>query len=278
MTRWEERVGLIGSGRLGTSLAAALLDAGIPTLTVDPRVDRAWQQTIDGCTAVFLTVADRDVRPLADSIPWRSGQAAIHCSGALGLDVLTAVRTVGGLAGCLHPLQSFPSRTAEPRRFAGTWCGVEGEGGLQEELEALAEKLGMHPFSLLAVNRVLYHAAAVTMNNLVVGLAAVAGQMWEAAGLPSESAREALSPLLTAAADNIAALPLDKALTGPLARGDVSTVRAHLEALERMPQLHEVYRRLALQLLAVAPKLNEAQLRELTAVLNAGAPRRSPSP
>ena len=156
---------------------------------------------------------------------------------------------------------------AQPERFRGIACGVEGAEPLGGLLERLAGDLGARPFRLDGVDRAAYHAAAVFASNDVVALVSAAQRAWTLAGLPAATARAALAPLLVAAAENVAQLEagaeLGAALTGPLARGDVASVEAHLAALSAAPDLRELYRLLARQLLAVAPHLDADARREL---------------
>ncbi|MFN8508491.1 MAG: DUF2520 domain-containing protein [Dehalococcoidia bacterium] len=269
MTNERPRIGIIGAGRTAMSLGPALSRAGYGVVAVasreresarrlaeaidgDVRVAAA-NQVVDAADLVFLTVPDGAIAGEAARLPWRAGQATVHCSGALGLEVLAAVRAAKGLAGCLHPLQTFPSREAEPGRFAGARCGIEGDGRLAAMLETMVTALGARPFSLAGIDRAAYHAAAVFASNFVVGLMSAAGRAWEAAGLPGEVAREALAPLLLASASNAAGKPSLAALSGPVARGDAGTVARHLEALAGEPELRALYVALTRELTRFAP-------------------------
>ncbi len=264
-TRFTGRIGLIGAGRLGAALATALTECGY-------RVDNIASRRLEGATAlarrlgqhgravppptvaaeadlVILAVPDAAIEELASALAWRGGQAVVHCSGALGTDVLHAVATAGGLAGCLHPLQSFTGADGARERFRGVTCGVEGPEPLGGWLVAMVLDLGAHPLRLEGVDRALYHAAAVLASNDAVALLAAATRVWAAAGLPEDAARGALAPLLLGAARNIEAHPLERALTGPVARGDVATVARHLEALAATPDIAALYRALGRELL-----------------------------
>lgn len=276
-------IGIIGGGRLGSSLAAALAGCGCRVSAVASR-DRpaaaraaaasgaailSAQAVVDRCDVVFLTVPDRAVADVCAALRWRAGQAAVHCSGALGLEVLAGARAAGALAGCLHPLQSFPAREPEPWRFTGITCGIEGDGTLRGTLERIARALGATVVSLAGVPRARYHAAAVLASNDVVALMGAATRTWVLAGLPAERARAALAPLLVAAAANVAALPLTEALTGPVARGDVATVAAHLAALDGAPELRALYRALAAELLQLDLGHSATVQEQLRALLSA---------
>lgn len=259
-------VGFIGAGRLGATLAAALVETGYRVTAVASQhlpgaqalataLGPAVEYTTDAgrvataCDLVFLTVPDAAIAPTCRSIAWEPRHMVAHCSGALGLDALAEVTAAGGIAGCLHPLQSFPSRFPETGRLRGIFCGVEGADPLAVLLEQMVTQFGAQPFRLEGVDRTLYHAAAVFVSNHVVALASAAGRLWALAGLPEQLSRQALSPLLLAASANVARLELHDALTGPVARGDVGTVEAHLRALAADPALRELYRALSAELL-----------------------------
>lgn len=276
-------IGVIGIGRLGASLALALEAAGhrieaLASLRGDSA--RALACRIEGATAVdaptlvgacdlvFLAVPDGAVAPLVQALLWRRGQSAVHCSGALGLDALEAARRGGVEVGCLHPLQSFSDPLGDPARFRGVVCGIEAHEPLGARLEALAASLGARSLRLEGADRALYHAAAVFASNDVVALVQAARQTWAAAGLPAAEAVPALLPLLRGAVDNIeASSSLEAALTGPVARGDVETVRRHLAALEAWPDLEALYLELARALLRLPLDLPPARREALSALL-----------
>lgn len=276
-------IGVIGAGRLGASLAAALLRAGYDVRAVasarpesaaalvralgDAEIEVAEPQAVAArCELVFLTIPDGSIESTAAALDWRPGQAVVYCSGALGLEVLTRAVAAGALTGCLHPLQSFPSREPAPALFEGIVCGVEGAEPLDGELEAIVGDLGARVVRLEGVDRARYHAAAVFASNYVVALASAAGRAWSLAGLPPDSARLALAPLLGAAAANVGVLELAEALTGPVARGDVETVARHEAALAVDASLLALYRALGAELLRLplphSPVVRE-RLREL---------------
>lgn len=255
-TRIEARrdldIGIIGSGRLGTALSSALLAARYTHIHVASRTAGSIDAVVETCALVFLAVPDRAIGSLAETLAWHAGQGVVHCSGALRLDALSVATTRGALAGCLHPLQTFPGASTpadDAERFRGITCGVEGASPLGDLLEGIAGDLGAWTVRLAGVDRARYHAAAVLVSNDVAALMAAGTRAWAQAGLPEDAAREALAPLLFAAASNVARLPLAQALTGPIARGDTETVARHLEALAGDPDLVGVYRALGRELL-----------------------------
>jgi len=277
-------IGIIGTGRLAASLAAALLEAGYPVVAIAGR-DAATSEALatrlgSGVLAVptptevlgraqvvFLAVPDSTVGPLAAVLPWHADHWAVHCSGAVRLDALRPVVDAGGVAGCLHPLQSFPSRGPEPQRFQHVTCGVEAAEPLGAYLEQIAQRVGARSVRLEGIDRARYHAAAVFASNYAVALMRLAERTWTSAGLPEDAGREALAPLLAAVAENVGRLDLAAALTGPIARGDVSTVEAHLAALEALPDVARTYRMLGAELLSLPIPLPEDARRALEDLL-----------
>ena len=260
-------IGIIGAGRVAGALADGLLKSGRPLDAVASRTREGAEalashlpfvaateidELVSSNDLVFLAVPDDQIESLANSLSWRSGQAVTHLSGGRDLGVLAAVSEAGGLAGCLHPLQTFPGDEEPSRaraRFEGIACGVEAPAPLAELLEAIVDDLGARSFRLEGVDRAAYHAAAVFVSNDVVAAMAAATRAWALAGLEAGDARDALSPLLRASAAAIAERPLDRALTGPVARGDLDTVRGHLESLAAEPELQALYRLLGSELL-----------------------------
>jgi len=283
-------IAIIGAGRLGSALAHALLRAGRPLDTVASAhretADALAEQlpfvgasevaeAIEGSGLVFLAIPDDVIRSFVGEHRWRPDQAVVHLSGGLGLDALAPATEAAALAGCLHPLQTFPrgdSPAAARARFEGIACGVEAAEPLGSLLESIADDLGARTFRLEGIDRAAYHAAAVFVSNDVVASMVAATRAWELAGLPAADARASLSPLLTATAAAIANLELVDALTGPVARGDLDTIRRHLAGLEPQPDLRELYRRLAAELLRLDLGHPPEVTGPLAALLNSDRP------
>jgi predicted short-subunit dehydrogenase-like oxidoreductase (DUF2520 family) len=249
----ELAVGVIGAGRVGGALARALGKAGHRVSGVARRRSGAGfaspESIVAAADIVFLAVPDGAIQEVADALPWRAGQAAVHLCGALHLDVLRCAAERGAHAGCLHPLQAFPAGDFVADRFAGITCGIEGTPALSARLDTLARDLGARVLRLDGANRALYHAAAVFASNYAIALLVAARRSWSLAGLPEAEAREALLPLMTGAIENARGLPLERALSGPVARGDSDTVSRHLAALGADADLAALYGALGTQLL-----------------------------
>jgi predicted short-subunit dehydrogenase-like oxidoreductase (DUF2520 family) len=283
-------IGVIGAGRLGTTLALALQARGARVAWVASRSDessRALSERLDAAQAiasdelcarasiVVLAAPDDVVRALATTLPFHVQQAVVHCSGALELSVLERASALGASVGCLHPIQTFPQRFGAASCFAGISIGIEAsDAALHAWLFEACRALAATPLPLHGIDRARYHAAAVLASNYVIALHEAAGRAFELAGLPRERAREALAPLTRGAADAIAALPLERALTGPVARGDVITVERHLAALHGEPELAALYRALAARLLKLPLALAPADRAKLLTALGSSDPDR----
>jgi predicted short-subunit dehydrogenase-like oxidoreductase (DUF2520 family) len=228
------RLGVVGAGRVGGALASALREAGVP---VDGPAVRGEEPT--RCDALVLCVPDAEIRAAAAAV---AGAAPLvgHTSGATGLDALAPA---GGAAFGMHPLQTFAEGAAGLSAFGGAGCAVAG--ATSEALAfatALAQTLGMVPFEIDEEGRAAYHAAASVASNFIVTLQAAAESIATGAGLEPAQARALLVPLLRRTVDNLAALGPERALTGPVARGDEPTVLAQRRAVaEAAPHLLDLF-------------------------------------
>lgn len=209
-----ERVHVIGSGRVGSAVAARLRERGVSVGEDDPDV-------------VLLCVPDTAIADVARCLA--PGRAWVgHVSGATPLAALEHHER----RFSLHPLQTF-DRSGDPSQFDGAWAAATGE--TDEALAVareLAETLGLQPFELADGDRTLYHAGAVFASNYLVTLERAAVRL----GVPAE----ALVPLMSRTIEN----GFD--LTGPIARGDWATVEAHKRAIRAArPELEHLYETLA---------------------------------
>jgi predicted short-subunit dehydrogenase-like oxidoreductase (DUF2520 family) len=229
MTRFEDSpIGVVGAGRLGTALTAALRSAGLP---VEGPAGRG--EVPAGCDAIVLCVPDAEIPAAAAAV---AGAAPLvgHTSGATPLSALDpagAAATFG-----LHPLQTFATGSES---FAGAGCAIAGSTAEALAFAAgLARALGMRPFEIDDEGRAAYHAAASVASNFLVTLQAAAERIAAGAGLEPEAARALLLPLVRQTLDNLGDLGPAHALTGPVARGDEDTVAAQRRAVEEaVPEL-----------------------------------------
>jgi predicted short-subunit dehydrogenase-like oxidoreductase (DUF2520 family) len=215
-----ESVRVVGTGRAGSAIAARLAQRGL-------RVT-AGRDALADADLVVLAVPDGAIPEVAGRVP--PGPWLAHVSGATPLAALDPHRR----RFSVHPLQTL-SRERGPEQLDGAWAAVTAESP-EAAGRWLAETLGLRPFPLADADKPLYHAGAAIASNFLVTLYRAAARLLEASGAPPE----ALVPLMERTIEN------GFALTGPIARGDWSTVDAHLRALEeRAPDLVPLYRALA---------------------------------
>ncbi len=240
-------VGVVGSGRVGPALAAALRLAGhrpVAASGVSDTSRRRAEAMLPGvplvepaevlarADLVLLTVPD-DALPalvagLAETGAVRPGQLLAHTSGRYGAGVLDPALRAGALPMALHPAMTFTGSTVDVDRLAGCSFGVTAPQELRTAAEALVVEMGGEPEWIEESARPLYHAALAIGSNHLVTLVAQSRELLAAAGV--EHPGRMLGPLLGAALDN-ALRSGDAALTGPVARGDAGTVAAHLAEL-----------------------------------------------
>jgi predicted short-subunit dehydrogenase-like oxidoreductase (DUF2520 family) len=258
-------VGVVSVGRVGSVLGAALARAGHPVVAASAisaasreRADRLLpgvplrppDQVLASADLVLLAVPDDAlsglVRGLAATGSWRAGQIVIHTSGAHGVDVLHPAADVGALALALHPVMTFTGREEDLQRMAACSVGVTAAAGDEAAWnvgEALTMEMGAEPVRVPEIARPLYHAALAHGANHLVTLVNDCVELLRGSDIPN--AERMLGPLLSAALDN-ALRHGDRALTGPVSRGDVGTVRAHLTVLsETSPEVKDCYAALA---------------------------------
>jgi predicted short-subunit dehydrogenase-like oxidoreductase (DUF2520 family) len=259
-----ERIGFIGAGKVAQTLAAAFTQAGWTVACAYSRnpanlaalIQRSpetrgmteSQAVVDAGTLVFLTVTDDEIERVCSSLAWREGIAAVHCSGATELSALRSSEEQGALTGGFHPMQMFANPDVALRGLAGCTVGVEAKPPLRDILESLAHDIGCVPFALPAGARAAYHASACYVGPFLIALLQEAVKLWERFGAGEPDALRALVPLLNGTVDAVMDGGLARGMGGCVARGDLGTLRKHLDALDSMdPAAGTLYRELGLR-------------------------------
>ena len=249
---------IVGAGRLGTSLGEGLHRAGWPVVLVargEASAARAGARGLAvvrslavapvaelvllcipddamSATALALSVVPRILRPSC---------VVLHTSGAVPVAALATVAPRVAAIGSLHPLQTVTEQS-DAEVLRGASAAVSGDPAAIVMAERVAHALGLVPFRLTDEMKPLYHAASAIAANFTVALLDVAIRLATEAGMPGETARTAFAALARGAADRVSHLTTEEALTGPIARGDVGTVRAHLAALRQAaPEVVPMY-------------------------------------
>ena len=255
---------IIGPGRTGTAIGVLAARSGYPVTAVG---GRQWDRTVAAarrigkhtrpCSmldaaksagVVLITVSDDAIeqvcRDLAGRNAFREGAIIAHCSGALDSHILSAARDCCQcLVTSMHPLQTFPTVDAAVARLRGTYCFCEGDEKALAVIDGFARHLELKPIRIERTAKVLYHASAVLACNYIVALIDAAISLAEHAGIERSTAWSAFEPLVLATVKNVAEMGPTQALTGPIARGDVETVRCHLRRIELVDsRLASLYR------------------------------------
>lgn len=256
---------VLGAGRAGLALAAALAAAGVPLAGLHARRGRPPvgglpavsagalpPRTLGAADVVLVTVRDAQLDGAlaelaaashAGALP--AGAVVLHASGGTEPRGLAALRAAGHAAGTFHPLLPLAGADAAGR-LRGAWIGVDGDDRARTAARTLAGWLGARALDVPAGEKARYHAAAVLASNFPAVLAALAARLLRAAGVAPAQADGAARTLLRGAVANLGDRPLDAAsvaavLTGPAARADVDTIRGHVDALREDADLAAVY-------------------------------------
>ncbi len=268
-------IALIGPGRAGTTIALGLAEHGLEVVGVAGRAPdaaatrsaalalgaptRLVSEVGRGASIVIVATPDHAIDSAANAAApsFERGALVFHLAGSRNLDVFDAMlASQPNLAlrvGSLHPLQTLPSTSEGIDRLHGSWAAVAGD----PEVGQIAAMLGLRAFEVAPIDRERYHAAAVVASNHVIALLGQVARLATSANVPFEAFR----PLVEAAVGGGFELGPSRALTGPVARGDLKTVQAHLQALD--PSERDAYRALAREASKLAERRDDALQRLL---------------
>lgn len=292
----QSRLVLVGPGRAGTAFARSWTASGGRLAAILARrreqAERA-ARALGGTAATLerapketdllvIAVSDDAIAPVASRLaPRIRCRFAFHLSGALPAETLAPLRRRGAAVASLHPLRPF---SGDPREgWSGALVAIEGDRQAVQAGKAIAVALSARGRPIRAGAKPLYHAAATLAAGGTMALLALAVEAAVEAGLPEVEAREALARLSSEAAAAVAGRPFAEAFTGPIARRDVETVRAHRRASAGLPEFSLLYELLARETLrATAGRGKEERVRRLlrpspaAAGGSSGSRRRSP--
>ncbi len=239
-------VSIVGCGRAGGAIGLALSRAGYTVAAAWSR-SRAGRQraqrllevpvlaeAADVAAAgdvVFVAVPDDAIAEIAARLKTAdlSGRIVVHTSGGVSVGALEAVKESGARIGSMHALQTLPDAVRGADTLQGAAVAVTCDPHDRALLFRLARAWGGRPFPLADKDKTLYHAAAVFASNYVVTSVWSSLRILERLGVPN--ARQMLAPLTHTSVQNVTSMAPDRAMTGPVVRGDTETVRAHIKAL-----------------------------------------------
>jgi predicted short-subunit dehydrogenase-like oxidoreductase (DUF2520 family) len=275
-------IAIVGAGNLANALAPSLYAAGYEIESVIGRATaasraktRTLAREVGGSAAtqlprnsraavVWFCVPDGEIhrvaQPLAKELDW-NGRIALHSSGALTSDELDALRERGAAVASAHPLMTFVRHSRPP--FTAVPFAIEGDPRALRVARRVVRDLGGLAYTIRKHQKAAYHTWATFVSPLFTSLMATAEQVAQAAGIPQKQSRRRMIPILRQTLENYAALGPAGGFSGPIIRGDVQTVRQHLQVLRGMPNAQEVYRALARAALDNLPAKKKGELRDL---------------
>ncbi len=269
----KERIALVGAGAAGSALLLALHRAGYPVagvasrtlasaqrcagLTGNPPASEDPAPAVVNADIIILATPDGQIEPvcraIADQGVIRPGQLFLHLSGALTADALEAARHKGAEVLALHPIQSLADPEKGAQLLLGSWFCLEGSATAIPRGEALVEALQGQTLVVPADKKALYHAALCVASNYLVTLESLAVTLLEQIGIDRQDGLKALLPLIAGSVDNLAHSGLPHALTGPISRGDTTTIAGHIDSLREIPPDYQaIYRMLGRETIRLA--------------------------
>jgi predicted short-subunit dehydrogenase-like oxidoreductase (DUF2520 family) len=291
MAKRTDRFVIIGGGRVGTAVGQILQREGERVVAVASRGEESLKKAGEHIPGVLLTtdvvkaakkgnaviittpddlIADTCLS-LVSGEAVKKGDYIVHMSGALGLDILEPAEDLGARTASIHPLQTFADVPGAVKKIPGSAFAVTTrDDGTREWAESLVRALGGEPVLLAEKDKILYHIGAVIASNLLVALEHAAELIYQEIGLHQGIALKALLPLIEGTVENLKRHGTEKALTGPVARGDIGVLRRHLECMkkEQRELLLQVYASLSMYALDLAEAdVSKSRCEEIEALL-----------
>ncbi len=280
-------VGIVGAGKVGVSIGFMMKKSGIAVRAVsdvlDASLDTARQylaedvsytknnlDVVKDCDVIAITTQDRVIKDVVREIDAGTGRLDgkmfFHTSGADPSSILRPLDEKGALLGSLHPLQTFPDIDSAISVLPDTYIFIEGDEGALETLTSIGEKIGCRVQMIGSDDKVLYHLSAVFVCNLLCALYYAGEKIMDVINIDLEP----FLPIIRATLKNIENKGPLMSLTGPVIRGDLKTVEAHLLAMKDMEDYKDVYKVLsgiALRMAEERKMLDEETIRRLRSVL-----------
>lgn len=272
-TEMFSRVSIIGAGRVGTAIAFSLRNAGFEIVGVAsrrlteaatlaqkvacPQFTEDPSRVITSSDVIFITTPDHEIAGVCEKIAphIRKGVLVIHTSGALPSKVLKPARTRGAQCLSMHPCQSFSDIHTAPQRLPGSYLCLEGTKEAVRKGKLLARRMGCPSFTLRGREKIIYHIACSMASNYLVVLVERALSAFKTIGVNRRKALEVILPLLKGTVQNIEMSGVGGALTGPIERGEYTTLEEEMRTLKReIPELRNIYSALGKEAIKIAVK------------------------
>jgi len=278
-----QTVSIYGTGALGRSLAIQLYKKGFEiTSLINRTIDRAKEiENVYSVSAkhvlkeplrnehignvLFLTVTDDKIVDVASSLARKnisfSHKTVVHCSGVLNSAVLRPLKREGASIVAMHPVQTFGGNSENP--FRNIYFSLEGDDQAVSQMAEIATALDAHSIKIKPEAKPYIHAAAAVASNYLVTLMHQAGRIAMETDIEKQDALKMLKPLIQTTFDNVINDGAVKALTGPIARGDIETIKKHIELLENDPALFLFYTTLGIHTCNLALEKERSKYNEI---------------
>ena len=281
------KIGIIGAGKVGCSMGKYFVENGIPVAGFYSRHQESAEQAatftktekfdsltslVDLCDMVFIATPDDAIREVWNRIHSLSieNKVICHFSGSLSSDVFSRREQTGALCCSLHPMYAFSDRFTSYEKLNTVIFSIEGDKQGIVRLRELFLPLGNSVYKIASDKKVKYHCAASMVSNMMIGLYELSIRMLEDCGLDQEQARLFVEPLVRGNIENVLNTSSAEALSGPIERGDLETVKKHLMVLRgREKRIYQDLRQIVLQIAEEKnPDRDYAELEELISAVS----------
>lgn len=284
------KIGFIGAGKVGKAFGAYLVKhkhvlSGYFSQSIESAKEAASltnsgyysriEDLVKTSDLIFITTPDSVIETVANqiakiyseensirSLGLLNGKTFVHMSGAHSSECLKVLEIKGADVASLHPIQSIADVETAVKQLETSVFSIEGTQGALNSLIELLEKMQNTYFTIKSEQKTLYHMAACTVSNYLVTLVDAGLSMYESIGIDRETGYKALYPLIRGTVENLKHMDTKEALTGPIARGDINTVKAHLNAVHDK-QLEDFYRYLGQATVRIAKQKSHADSSKL---------------
>jgi predicted short-subunit dehydrogenase-like oxidoreductase (DUF2520 family) len=252
-------INIIGAGRLGKTIGSLLIQHQLITIgAIHNRSDMSTDQAIQWmgqghyCPDIarlppaditFITTPDDAIpivcEQLSQATSIKIGSIILHCSGSLTSDVLISMKKRGCYIASAHPMRSFSEPEKSSDQYAGTYCALEGDKEALSIIQSLFHSIGSITYEIDKIKKPSYHAAGVFASNYVVTLAQQALSCMKEAGIEQQMAMHMITHIMRGTVSQLEnTLSPERSLTGPIQRGDISTIMSHMTSLTHPEQQH----------------------------------------
>lgn len=268
------KIGFIGAGKVGFSLGkyfsvnklnitgyysrnyASAFAAGAFT---ESKAYENLEDVVKENDAVFITTPDDEIKNVWQNIKKFNlkGKLIVHTSGSLSSHIFSDIKSKGAFGYSIHPMFPFSDKYNSYKKLNSIYFTLEGEEAKLEVLKLMLLKMGNHVITIDYTKKALYHLANVMVSNMVLSIISFGEEYLVKCGIEGEKAIEALYPLIISNVKNIGESGILSSLTGPVSRGDVGTIKKHLEVIPE--EQEEIYKALSRRLLDLSVKGNKSK-------------------